>query len=71
MNKWDGEWLQGGSSLSVMASAIWGFGGSLENELDYVLKNKVIWQSEKALIQQGALNTLLHTFEDVGSYDCN
>lgn len=70
MNKWDGEWLQGGSPHSVTASAIWGFGGSLENELDSVLKNKVIWQSEEALIQQRALNTLLYTFKDVGSYDC-
>lgn len=70
MNKWDGEWLQGGSPLFAMASAIWGFGGSLENELDSVLKNKVIWQSEEVLIQEGAFNILLHTFKDVRSYDC-
>lgn len=62
MNKWDGEWLQGGSPHSVMASAIGGFGGSSENELDSVLKNKVIWQSEEALIQQGQGYTKVYPF---------
>lgn len=53
------NWPQGGSPLAVTAIAIWGSGGScLENELDSVLKNKVIWQGEEAWVQLRAQKQL-------------